>query len=70
MPILKGHILFQSDIYTDGWKDYDGLVTNGFTHHRVHHHENEFVRGKNPVNGIESFWGFAKHRMIMLKRYV
>ena len=70
MPILKGHILSQSDIYTDGWKDYDDLVTNGFTHHRVHHHENEFVRGKNHVNGIEAFWGFAKHRMIMLKRYV
>ena len=67
MPILKGHILSKSDIYTDGWKAYDGLLMNGFTHHRVHHHENEFVRGKNHVNGIESFWSFAKYRMMKLK---
>jgi transposase len=64
MPILKGNVLSQSDIYTDGWKAYDGLVTSGFRHHRVHHHENEFARGKNHVNGIESFWSFAKHRLL------
>lgn len=67
MPILKGNVLSQSDIYTDGWKAYDGLVTSGFRHHRVHHHENEFARGKNHVNGIESFWSFAKFRMTKLR---
>lgn len=67
MPILKGHILEKSDVYTDGWKAYDGLVTSGFKHHRVHHHENEFARGKNHVNGIESFWSYAKFRMIKLR---
>jgi len=66
MPILKGRVLAESDVYTDGWKAYDGLVTNGFKHHRVHHHENEFARGKNHVNGIESFWSFAKMRMSKL----
>lgn len=66
MPVLRGNILSQSDIYTDGWKAYDGLVTSGFRHHRVHHHANEFVRGKNHVNGIESFWSFAKHRFLKL----
>ena len=25
---------------------------NDYQHHRVHHHENEFARGKNYVNGI------------------
>jgi transposase len=66
MPILRGNVLSASDIYTDGWKAYDGLVTSGFRHHRVHHHENEFARGKNHVNGIESFWSFAKHRLFKL----
>ncbi len=66
MPILRGNVLSASDIYTDGWKAYDGLVTSGFRHHRVHHHENEFVRGKNHVNGIESFWSFSKHRFLKL----
>ena len=41
MPILRGHVLEESDVYTDGWKAYDGLVTGGYKHHRVHHHENE-----------------------------
>ena len=66
MPILRGNVLSASDIYTDGWKAYDGLVTSGFRHHRVHHHQNEFARGKNHVNGIESFWSFAKHRLLKL----
>ena len=29
---------------------------------RVFHHENEFARGKSHVNGIESFWSYAKRR--------
>ena len=63
MPILRGHVLEESDVYTDAWKADDGLVTNGRKHHRVHHHRNAFARGKNHVNGIESFWSFAKLRM-------
>ena len=63
MPILRGHILSKSDVFTDGWKAYDGLVSGGYRHHRVFHHENEFARGKNHVNGIESFWSFAKMRL-------
>lgn len=67
MPILRGNVLAESDVYTDGWKAYDGLVTSGYKHHRVHHHLNEFARGKNHVNGIESFWSFAKLRMAKLR---
>jgi len=55
MPILKGHILETCDVYTDGWKAYDGLVTNGFNHHRVHHHQNEFARGKTTSMGSKAF---------------
>ena len=32
-------------------------------HYRVFHSSNEFVRGKSHVNGIESFWSFAKRRL-------
>jgi transposase len=63
MPIIKGHILEGSTIHTDGWKAYDGLILNGYDHYRVHHSNNEFARGKNHVNGIESFWSFAKRRL-------
>ena len=63
MPIIQGKILEGSTIHTDGWRAYDGLILNGYTHHRVFHNENEFARGKSHVNGIESFWSFAKRRL-------
>lgn len=63
MPIIQGKILEGSTVYTDGWKAYDGLILNGYDHYRIFHSENEFARGKNHVNGIESFWSFAKRRL-------
>ena len=63
MPVIQGKILEKSVIYTDGWKAYDGLILNGYDHYRVYHSENEFVRGKSHVNGIENFWSFAKRRL-------
>jgi len=63
MPIIQGKILEGSTIYTDGWKAYNGLILNGYDHYRIFHHKNEFARNKNHVNGIESFWSFAKRRL-------
>jgi transposase-like protein len=63
MPIIQGKILEGSTIYTDGWKAYDGLILNGYEHYRIFHSHNEFARGKNHVNGIESFWAFTKRRL-------
>lgn len=63
MPIIQGKILEGSTIHTDDWKAYDGLILNGYDHYRVHHSKNEFARGKCHVNGIESFWSFAKRRL-------
>jgi transposase-like protein len=63
MPIIQGRILEGATIHTDGWKAYDGLILNGYEHYRVFHSENEFARGKSHVNGIESFWSFAKRRL-------
>jgi len=68
MPVIQGKILEDSTIHTDGWRAYDGLILNGYDHYRVYHTQNEFARGKrhnasNHVNGIESFWSFAKRRL-------
>ena len=63
LPIIKGNILEGSTIHTDGWKGYDGLILNGYNHYRVYHSKDEFSRGKSHVNGIESFWSFAKRRL-------
>ena len=67
LPIIKGKVLEESTVYTDGWKSYDGLVLNGYKHYRIYHSKNELARGKNHVNGIESFWGFTKTRMSQLR---
>ena len=63
IPVIEGKILEGSTIHTDGWKAYDGLILNGYDHYRVYHSHNEFARGKSHVNGIESFWSFAKRRL-------
>lgn len=68
MGVIRGQVLQdQSTIYTDGWRAYDGLVTEGYKHYRIHHHRNEFARGKKHINGIESFWSFAKLRLAKLR---
>ena len=62
--IIKGKTSIDSVIYSDGWRGYNGLVDFGFKKHfRVHHGNNEFVRGHSHINGIESFWGFTKTRL-------
>ena len=63
LPIIQGKVLSKTKIYTDGWRAYDGLITLGYKHYRIHHHEDEFARGKNHVNGSESFWSFTKRRL-------
>ena len=63
IPVIQGKILEGSTIHSDGWRAYDGLILNGYDHYRVHHSKNEFARGKSHVNGIESFWSFAKRRL-------
>jgi len=67
MPVIKGRVIEDSLVYTDGWRSYDGLILSGYNHKRIHHHENKFTRGKNHVNGIESFWSFAKRRVAKFK---
>lgn len=65
-PIIQGKVLEGSIVHTDGWRSYDGLIVNGYKHYRVYHSKDEFVRGKSHINGIESFWSYAKRRMAKL----
>ena len=32
-------------------------------HLRIAHGRNQFAKGKRHINGIESFWGYAKRRL-------
>src|SRR5437763_5351068 len=62
--IIRGRVALEAVINSDGWRGYDGLVDVGYAKHfRVHHGSNEFVQGTQHVNGIESFWSYAKRRL-------
>lgn len=61
LPIIQARVAAKSEVFTDGFKAYDGLVDAGYKkHYRVHHGDNEFARGRKHINGIENFWGLAK----------
>jgi transposase-like protein len=46
----------------DGSEAYNKLSLNGF-HHRGVNHDKTLVGGKLPINGLESFRGYAKRRL-------
>lgn len=63
MPIITKLVeKSRSNIYTDKWRSYDGLVLNGYKHYRINHSK-EFARDNNHINGIESFWSYVKRKM-------
>jgi transposase-like protein len=62
--IIRGRVALETVIHSDGWRGYDGLVDVGYAkHYRVEHGANEFARGTHHINGIESFWSYAKRRL-------
>lgn len=65
VPIIRWKVkIEESEINSDGWWAYDGLVDIGYEkHYRVHHGSNEFARWAQHINGIESFWSFTKRRL-------
>ncbi len=66
--VIRGKIDAAAMVNTDGWRGYDGLVDVGFDRHfRVRHGQDEFVLGASHINGIESFWSFAKARLQQFK---
>ena len=67
--IIRGKVDINSVIHSDGWRGYNGLVDVGYEkHYRVEHGKDEFSKGHGQhINGIESFWGYAKHRLMKFK---
>ena len=61
MSEIENKTLKGSVFYTDGWKSYNSLHQFG-KHSVIKHHEDEFAKDKNHINGIEGFWSYAKER--------
>lgn len=63
MPIIANLVeKSKSNVYTDRWRSYDGLVFSGYKHYRINHSK-EFAKSHNHINGIESFWSYVKRKM-------
>ena len=67
LAIIAGRVELSADVTTDGFRSYDGLVEAGFTrHHRINKYYDRdrpvFSENGVHINGIESFWSYAKRR--------
>jgi transposase-like protein len=67
LAIIEGRVELSAEVTTDGFRSYDGLVEAGFSrHHRInkYYDRDHTVFSENGVhiNGIESFWSYAKRR--------
>jgi transposase-like protein len=64
---IRGKVSLDTIVHSDGWRGYDGLVDLGYAKHlRVNHDADQFADASMPgnhINGIESFWGYAKTRL-------
>jgi transposase-like protein len=65
---IRGRVSLDTVVHSDGWRGYDGLVDVGYAKHlRVRHERNQFANGRSHINGIESFWAYAKLRLTKFK---
>ena len=66
--LIRGKVQLDATVISDGWRGYSGLVDVGYDRHlRIKKHTKEgprFAQGEVHINGIESFWSFAKRRLV------
>ncbi len=66
--LIRGNVALDATVISDGWRGYSGLVDVGYDRHlRIKKHAKggpHFAEGEVHINGIESFWSFAKRRLV------
>lgn len=63
MPIVRLVVEPGATVLTDKWRGFVDLGLDGYKHRSVNHSEEYMDRKGNHINGIESFWSFAKRRL-------
>lgn len=63
IPIIEKKVKKGSKINSDTWRAYTGLATKGYVHRTVEHAKEEYVKGKNHINGLEGFFGYLKRQL-------
>lgn len=62
MPIVRLIVEPGATVYTDKWRGFTDLGLDGYTHKSVNHSEEYVGKDGSHINGLESFWSFAKRR--------
>lgn len=62
-PIVRLVVEQGSTVLTDKWRAFDELGLDGYTHKNINHSESYSDKQGVHINGIESFWSFAKRRI-------
>lgn len=63
MPLIRKQVKRGTRICSDTWRAYTGLAAKGYVHRTVEHGKQEYVRGRNHINGLEGFWGYLKRKL-------
>lgn len=61
--IIEKKIEKESEVFSDTFTSYNGLVGLGYIHSTVDHGMEIYVDGRVHVNGMEGFWGLSKTNM-------
>jgi len=63
--IVQGKINPDNVVHSSSWHGHHGFVGVGCNKHfRMYHNKNKFVKGTSYINSIESFWSYAKIRLV------
>lgn len=63
MPIVRLVVEPGATVLTDKWRGFSELGLDGYEHRSVNHSEEYKAKDGTHINGIESFWSFAKRRL-------
>ena len=63
LPLIDKQVKQGARICSDTWRAYTGLAAKGYVHRTVEHGKQEYVRGRNHINGLEGFWGYLKRKL-------
>ena len=61
--IIKRRVNKKTEVFSDAFKAYKGLVGLGYIHRTVDHGMEIYVDGRIHINGMEGFWGLSKTNM-------
>lgn len=67
LPVIHMVIEPGSTIYTDSWGGFNKLKLDDYVHKAINHSLEYSDKKGTHINGIESFWAFAKYRLDKFK---